>query len=76
MKDKIVTLKNGKEYLIVDTCVYNEDEYCLACEVINKDNPDNFRVLKIVFSNNKKRLQIVEDNNTIKMVCNILNKNF
>ena len=47
MKDKIITLGNGKEFLIVDVCRYNGIDYCFVCEVVNNDTTDSFGVIRI-----------------------------
>ena len=71
MKDKIITLGNGKEFLIVDVC-----RYCFVCEVVNNDTTDSFGVIRIDEIDGKRKITVIEDENIIKNVFAIVEKNF
>ena len=47
MIDKIITLKIEKEYVILDKCSYNNEDYYFACELLNEKPTENFKILKI-----------------------------
>lgn len=76
MKDKIITLGNGKEFLIVDVCRYNGIDYCFVCEVVNNDTTDSFGVIRIDEIDGKRKITVIEDENIIKNVFAIVEKNF
>lgn len=74
MIDKIITLKNEKEYVILDKCSYNNEDYYFACELLNEKPTENFKILQIYEKNQKKVVKLIEDNEIIKKVCSILDK--
>ena len=74
MIDKIITLKNGKEYVIIDKCSYYNEDYYFACELLNKEPTENFKILQIYEKNQKKVVKLIKDNEIIKKVCSILDK--
>ena len=76
MKDKIITLGNGKEFLIVDVCRQNGIDYCFVCEVVNNDTTDSFGVIRIDEIDGKRKITVIEDENIIKNVFAIVEKNF
>ena len=76
MKDKIITLGNGKEFLIVDVCRYNGIDYCFVCEVVNNDTTDSFGVIRNDEIDGKRKITVIEDENIIKNVFAIVEKNF
>ncbi len=76
MKDKIITLGNGKEFLIVDVCRYNGIDYCFVCEVVNNDTTDSFGVIRIDEIDCKRKITAIEDEDIIKNVFAIVEKNF
>lgn len=75
-KDKIITLKNGKEYIIIDQCLYNNDYYYFACELKEQKQTENYKILNIYKENDKQRVKIIEDDQTIKVVCSIIEKQY
>lgn len=72
MINKIITLKNKKEYVIAEECDYQNEHYFFACELVNGETTENFAVLKIFQRNDKKTVQIVKDDNLIKEICLII----
>ena len=72
MINKIITLKNKKEYVIAEECDYQNEHYLFACELVNGETTENFAVLKIFQRNDKKTVQIVKDDNLIKEICLII----
>ena len=74
MIDKIITLKNGKEYVIIDKGIYNKDIYYFACELLDGETTESFKILQINERDNKKIVKIVEDDEIVKKICSILNK--
>lgn len=75
MKDKIITLKNGKEFLIVDVCTYKNIDYCFACEVVNDETTETIAVIRIDEVNGKKTVTVIKDEDIIKNVCEIVDRN-
>ena len=71
MINKIITLKNKKEYVIAEECDYQNEHNYFACEVVNGETTENFAVLKIFQRNDKKTVQIVKDDALIKEICSI-----
>lgn len=74
MINKIITLKNGNEYIIVDKCIYDKNTYYFSCELSNGEPTENFKILQINEKNNKKIIKIIEDDEIVKKVCSILDK--
>lgn len=74
MKDKIITLKNGEEYVVVEECLYNDEQYYLASEVIKDEPSENFIVFKIKYIGDKKQLIKINDEELTKIVCRIIDK--
>ncbi len=74
MINKIITLKNGNEYVIVDKCIYDKNTYYFACELLNGEPTESFKILQINEKNNKKIIKIIEDDEIIKKICFILDK--
>lgn len=74
MIDKIITLKNGKEYVIIDKCICDNEVYYFACELLNKEPTENFKILQIYEKNQKKGVKLIENNEIIKKICSILDK--
>lgn len=72
MINKIITLKNKKEYVIAEECDYQNEHYYFACELENGETTENFAVLKIFQRNDKKTVKIVKDDNLIKEICSII----
>ncbi len=75
-KNKKITLKNGKQYAIVDECVYNSEPYYFASEIENDSLTDNFKILKIYIENSKQKVKIVENDEVIKEICKVLEENY
>lgn len=74
-KDKLITLKSGRKFVIFDFIVYNDEKYYFANEIINDDVSENFKIFKI--KNNDKNEEIIENitnSDIIKRVCEILDK--
>ena len=71
MKDRIITLKNGKEFLIIDVCTYKDVDYCFACEVVNDDTTETVAVIRINEDNGKRFMEVIKDEDIIKNVCEI-----
>lgn len=60
--DDIITLKNNKEYIIIDKETFNNNEYLLVDEVDKNENLlDNYQILKVNNTNNKLTINIVKD---------------
>ncbi|MGM9878590.1 MAG: hypothetical protein ACI31R_00970 [Bacilli bacterium] len=74
MINKIITLKNGKEYVIADKCVYKGNIYYFACEILNGEATENFKILQICEKEDKKIVKFVENDEIIKKVCDMLDK--
>lgn len=72
MKDRIITLKNGKEFLIIDVCTYKNVDYCFACEVVNDDTTETVAVIRIDEDNGKRIMEVIKDEDIIKNVCEIV----
>ncbi len=75
-KDKLITLKSGKQYVIINQCLYNNEPYYFACQVENKVPTNDFKILTIYkdLNANKEKVKIVTDDNIIKNVCSIIDK--
>lgn len=68
-KNKKITLKNGKQYAIIDECMYNGIVYYIACEMVNDDITENYRVMQIYETeDNKQKIKIVENSEILKEI--------
>lgn len=76
MKDRIITLKNGKEFLIIDVCTYKDVDYCFACEVVNDDTTETVAVIRINEDNGKRFMEVIKDEDIIKNVCEIVEHHY
>lgn len=76
MKDKIITLKNGKELLIVDIYKLNGIDYCLVCEVVNDNTTDVFGVIRIDEINGKRTVTVIEDESILNSVFSMAEKKY
>ena len=74
MKDKLITLKNNKKYVILEEAEYNNEVYYFANEIIGDDVSEIFSIFKIVRVGNQEKLEIVTNSDIIKKVCAILDK--
>lgn len=74
MKDKIITLKSGKEFLVADVCTYKNIDYCFVCEVINNETTDSFGVIRIDEANGKQVIRVITDEDITKNVCRIVER--
>lgn len=75
MKDKIITLKNGKEFLIIDVCTYKNIDYCFACEVVNDEPTEAIAVIRIDEVNGKNTVTAIQDKDIVENVCEIVDRN-
>lgn len=75
-KDKIITLKSGKEYVIINNCLYNNVPYYFACQIENGKPTEEFKILTITKDSitNKEKARIITDDTIIKNVCAIIDK--
>ena len=73
-KDKIITLKNGDKYVIVEQCMYEMKPYYFAAKLKDNQVTDEFKVLNIYVdeSTNKEKVKIITDDNIIKNVCQFI----
>ena len=72
MINKIIKLKNQKEYVIAEECDYQNQHYYFACEVENDDDTDNFVVLQVIEKNGKRIVKFIKDDTIVKEVCAII----
>ena len=73
-KNKLITLSGGKKFLIIEQCKYNNEDYYFACEVINENMTDNYKIFTIVVVKNIEKVKEIKDDNIVKNVCQILEK--
>lgn len=73
-KDKIITLKNGVKYVIVNQCLYDEKPYYFASVLKDNEPTEEFKILTIYKDNitGKEKVRVITDDNIIKNVCRIM----
>jgi len=75
-KNKIITLKNGDEYVIAEQCMYKMKPYYFASKLKDGEPTDEFKVLTIYVDEvtKKEKVKIITDDNIIKNVCDFISK--
>lgn len=76
MKDKIITLKSGKRYIIIEQCLLESVPYYFACLLDGDQVSEEFKVLTIYNDGEKQRMKIILNDNIIKRVCSIMDKKY
>lgn len=73
-KDKIITLKNGEKYVIVEQCVYEMKPYYYAAKLRDNQSIEEFKILSIYVDEktNKEKVKIITDDNIVKNVCKFI----
>ena len=59
--DDIITLDDGKEYILLFKSVDGNDNYFLGVESINNEPTDNYEVFKEVLENGESSVEEVTD---------------
>ena len=59
--DEIITLEDGKEYILLLESVVDNANYFLGVEAINNEPSDHYEVFKQVFENNEYSVEEVTD---------------
>ena len=76
MKDKIITLKSGKKYIIIEQCLLESVPYYFACLLENGQVTEEFKVFTIYSDGEKQRMKVITNDNIIKKVCNVIDKKY
>lgn len=73
-KDKILTLKSGKRYVIIEQCLLSSVPYYFACLLDGEQVTEEFKIVTIYNDGGKEKMKIITNDEIIKMVCNVLDK--
>ena len=74
-KDRLITLSNGRKFVIIEQCDYSGETYYFANEIINDDTSDVFEIFTIKLSEEGKQIiKNVTDDEIIKNVCKIIDE--
>jgi hypothetical protein len=68
--DEIITLDDGKEYILLLDCIDGNDKYFLGVEAINNEPSDHYEVFKQVFENGEYYVEEVEDYELLDKLLN------
>ncbi len=72
--NKIMTLKDGKKYIILNQAIYKEKNYYLAVRITDngEDVTDEFRIIEEIDKDNKKYIRDVKDEKMIQLLSKYL----
>jgi len=73
-KGKIITLKSGKKYVIIEQCLLNSIPYYFACLLEGEQVSEEFKIITIYNDGVKEKMKIITNDEIIKKVCNVLDK--
>lgn len=59
--DEIITLDDGKEYLLLFKTNLNNETYYLASEFVNEQPTENYEVIKEVNNNGEIWVEMIDD---------------
>ncbi len=59
--DEIITLDDGKEYLLLFKSNLNNENYYLASEFVNEQPTENYEVIKEVNNNGEIWVEMIDD---------------
>ena len=60
--DEIITLDDGKEYILLSQTVLNNEKFFLAVEAINNEPSEKYALFKEIVENGALSVEEVEDN--------------
>ena len=75
IKDKIITMENGKSYYVIEEVEYNNKKYLLSLECdLNQDavNEDDYLVMEFDLTEDGFIIKNVLDDEIAKVVSNML----
>lgn len=75
VKDRILDLKNGVSYYILEEIVYNDKKYVMACACDTKSNyvnEDDYVVMEITINNDDLVLENIKDLEVANVVTKLL----
>lgn len=79
MKDKIIELKNGINYYVLEELVYNNKKYIFGAECdLEKDTikENDFIVMEVTLKDNELVLDDITDDNIAQIVTNMFMDKF
>lgn len=59
--DEVITLEDGKEYILLLSTVQEEQKYFLAAEVVNNEPTDKYLLFKELIINNEFSVEEIQD---------------
>ena len=74
--DEIITLDDGKEYILLFESVDGNDKYFLGVEAINNEPSDHYEVFKQIFENNEYYVEEVEDQELLEKLLDDFEEKF
>lgn len=75
VKDRILDLKNGVSYYILEEVIYGDKKYVMACVCDTKSNyvnEDDYIVMEIAINNDDLVLENIKDLEVAKVVTKLL----
>lgn len=75
--NKIMTLKNGKKYVVLNQAIYKENNYFFVVGVEDNEEEltDEFRIIQEVNKDGKKFIKDVHDPDLINLLAKYLKPN-
>lgn len=73
-KDKLLTLANGRQFVVIEQCEYNGKLYYFTNEIVNNNTSEIFKIFSIKIENDVEIVENITDDDIIKAVCEILDK--
>ena len=75
--EDIITLDDGKEFMILDIVDHGGEKYLYSVEVDEEENPKtNFQILRLIVENNEEFIETVNDKDVINKILPIITANF
>lgn len=59
--DEIITLENGKEYVLLLATMQDNQKYFLASEMLNNESTENYKLFKELIINNEFSVEEIID---------------
>lgn len=78
MKDKVITLKDGVKYYIIDETYLDNRNFCLGVEVLEKKEEitDNYLMFEVVSSESGSFIKKVDDVSIKEKLLNLFVNSF
>lgn len=74
--DEIITLEDGKEYILLSQVLINDDKYFLAVEAVNNLPTENYTLYKETTDDGELAVEEVENKDLINQLILGLEKNY